>query len=105
MKQIFFISCIAITLIFLVQLVPAKPLNHPNALSAISNGVDPICGPHPLQAIVKKIANTEPEIDHETVVKILTMIRGKSPKLWHNYQATLNAYMNCKVMASGGTLG
>uniref|UniRef100_A0A7E4ZQX5 Rap1a domain-containing protein n=1 Tax=Panagrellus redivivus TaxID=6233 RepID=A0A7E4ZQX5_PANRE len=66
---------------------------------------DQICGTHPLKTIVKKIETSQPNMDQEAVLRLLALMRLRAPKLWNSYQQMLAAYMNCKVMSAGGSLG
>uniref|UniRef100_A0AC34FGX5 Uncharacterized protein n=1 Tax=Panagrolaimus sp. ES5 TaxID=591445 RepID=A0AC34FGX5_9BILA len=66
---------------------------------------DQICGTHPLKTIVKKIENSQPDMDQQAVIRLLALMRLRAPKMWNSYQQMLAAYMNCKVMSAGGSLG
>uniref|UniRef100_A0AC34PW24 Uncharacterized protein n=1 Tax=Panagrolaimus sp. JU765 TaxID=591449 RepID=A0AC34PW24_9BILA len=66
---------------------------------------DQICGTHPLKTILRKIAHAQPDMDQQAVVRLLALMRVRAPKLWNSYQQMLAAYVNCKVMSAGGSLG
>uniref|UniRef100_A0A914D9D9 Uncharacterized protein n=1 Tax=Acrobeloides nanus TaxID=290746 RepID=A0A914D9D9_9BILA len=66
---------------------------------------DPTCGVHPLRSIVKKLENTQPNMDQEALVRLLSLMRNRAPKLWNSYQSMLAAYHNCKLISAGGSLG
>lgn len=120
MQQKFIFLTFALSLIFITLLIPS----HVTTGNVVSFDVHPVCGVHPMQAIIDKlkeegnnwnfiviiiniyiIYNLDSDLDHETIVLLLKKIKVHSPKAWKNYQNTVNAYRNCKLMATGGTLG
>lgn len=54
---------------------------------------------------LKYIYFAEPDMDQQSVVRLLALMRLRAPKLWNSYQQMLAAYINCKVMSGGGSLG
>ncbi|CEF60740.1 Nicotinic acetylcholine receptor family and Neurotransmitter-gated ion-channel transmembrane domain and Neurotransmitter-gated ion-channel family and Neurotransmitter-gated ion-channel ligand-binding domain and Nicotinic acetylcholine-gated receptor, transmembrane domain-containing protein [Strongyloides ratti] len=101
MQQKFIFLTFALSLIFITLLIPS----HVTTGNVVSFDVHPVCGVHPMQAIIDKLKEEDSDLDHETIVLLLKKIKVHSPKAWKNYQNTVNAYRNCKLMATGGTLG
>uniref|UniRef100_A0A0K0FBH1 Secreted protein n=1 Tax=Strongyloides venezuelensis TaxID=75913 RepID=A0A0K0FBH1_STRVS len=102
MQQKFIFLLLTLSLIFITLLIPS----HVTTGNVVSfNDVHPVCGVHPMQAIIDKLKEEDSDLDHETIVLLLKKIKIHSPKAWKNYQNTVNAYRNCKLMATGGTLG
>uniref|UniRef100_A0A0N5B237 Rap1a domain-containing protein n=1 Tax=Strongyloides papillosus TaxID=174720 RepID=A0A0N5B237_STREA len=102
MQQKFIFLLFTLSLIFITLLIPS----HVTTGNVVSfNDVHPVCGVHPMQAIIDKLKEEDSDLDHETIVLLLKKIKIHSPKAWKNYQNTVNAYRNCKLMATGGTLG
>uniref|UniRef100_A0A1I7X9X3 Neur_chan_memb domain-containing protein n=1 Tax=Heterorhabditis bacteriophora TaxID=37862 RepID=A0A1I7X9X3_HETBA len=48
-----------------------------------------LCGPHPLNAILKKIEFGQPTMESDDAVRMLARIRDNYPKLWRAYQNAL----------------
>ncbi|GMR47527.1 hypothetical protein PMAYCL1PPCAC_17722, partial [Pristionchus mayeri] len=67
--------------------------------------IEELCGAHPLQSILDKIAAHHRDATHDELVKILSVLKIKAPKIWANYEKALRIYENCKILAASGSLG
>lgn len=51
------------------------------------------------------ISISDRDATHDELVKILSVLKVKAPRIWSNYEKALRIYENCKILAASGSLG
>ncbi|CAJ0937217.1 unnamed protein product, partial [Mesorhabditis belari] len=63
------------------------------------------CGEHPLKGILSNLDSKHPNLSSDQVVRLLLAVQKRYPRLWRAYEAALDQYTNCRLMATSGSLG